>query len=84
MDNCKAISTPISKGQHLDKSMFLKSDIIGLKMRIIPYAWAIGSLTFAMISIRPDICDAIGLVSWFQFDPGEEHWRAVKRIRRYL
>ena len=39
---------------------------------------------YAMMCTRPDICYAVGLVSWFQSNPGQKHWMAVKRILRYL
>ena len=32
-------------------------------MRWIPYASAIGSLMYAMLCTRPDICYAVGIVS---------------------
>ncbi|XP_075095074.1 secreted RxLR effector protein 161-like [Nicotiana tabacum] len=39
---------------------------------------------YAMVCTRPDICQAVGLVSRYQTDPGLAHWQAVKRIMRYL
>ena len=33
------------------------------RMRGIPYASAVGSLMYAMLCIRPDICFAVGMVS---------------------
>ena len=53
-------------------------------MSKVPYASAIGSLMYAMLCTRPDICFAIGMVSCYQSNPGLAHWRAVKRILRYL
>ena len=37
-----------------------------------------------MLCTRPDICYAVGIVSRYQSDPGEEHWIAVKHILKYL
>ncbi|XP_042973079.1 secreted RxLR effector protein 161-like [Carya illinoinensis] len=37
-----------------------------------------------MMCTRPDICYTVGLVSRFQSNPGLAHWKAVKRIMRYL
>ena len=54
------------------------------RMRGISYASAVGSLMYAMLCTRPDICFAIGMVSRYQSDPGEEHWIAVKHIFKYL
>ena len=39
---------------------------------------------YAMLCTRPDICFAVGMVSRYQSDPGEEHWTAVKHIFKYL
>ena len=39
---------------------------------------------YAMVSTRPDISHAVGVVSSFMANPGEEHWRAVKWVLRYL
>ena len=54
------------------------------RMRGIPYASAVESLMYAMLCTRPDICFAVGMVSRYQSDPGEEHWIAVKHIFKYL
>ena len=53
-------------------------------MSRIPYASAVGSLMYAMLCTRPDICYAVGVVSRYQSDPGEQHWIAVKHILKYL
>ena len=54
------------------------------KMARVPYANAVGRLMYAMMCTRPDICYVVGLVSRFQSNPGLAHWKAVKRILRYL
>ncbi|XP_071723237.1 secreted RxLR effector protein 161-like [Rutidosis leptorrhynchoides] len=53
-------------------------------MKQVPYASAIGSLMYAMMCTRPDICYAFGMVSRYQSNPGQARWKAVKRILRYL
>ncbi|KAM6577772.1 hypothetical protein CsatB_029609 [Cannabis sativa] len=53
-------------------------------MAKIPYASAVGSLMYAMLCTRPDICYAVGIVSRYQSNPGQEHWNAVKYILKYL
>ena len=53
-------------------------------MKNVSYASTVESLIYAILCIRPDICYAIGLVSRYQSNPGEAHWKAVKRILRYL
>ena len=53
-------------------------------MRRIPYASAVGSLMYAMLCTRPDICFAVGMVARYQSNPGQGHWIAVKKILKYL
>ena len=53
-------------------------------MRRVPYASVVGSLIYAMLCTRPDICYAVGIVSRFQSNPGLDHWIAVKHILKYL
>ncbi|TYK14490.1 gag/pol protein [Cucumis melo var. makuwa] len=53
-------------------------------MSNIPYASAIGSLMYAMLCTRPDICYSVGIVSKYQSNPGRDHWTAVKNILKYL
>ena len=53
-------------------------------MAHVPYANAVGSLMYAMICTRPNIYFAIGIVSRFQSNPRLAHWKAIKRILRYL
>ena len=43
------------------------------RMRGILYASTVGSLMYAMLCTRPDICFVIGMVNRYQSDPGEEH-----------
>src|SRR5215216_1434992 len=54
------------------------------KMKVIPYASAIGSIRYAMLCTRPDVCLAISLAGRYQSNPGMDHWTAVKNILKYL
>ena len=53
-------------------------------MRQVSYTSAVGSLIYAMICTRPDICYSVGMVSRYQSNPGLKHWQAVKHILKYL
>jgi len=55
-----------------------------MEMSRVPYASAVGSLMYFMMCSRPDITQAVGVVSRFMADPGKEHWNVVKRIIRYI
>ena len=53
-------------------------------MKVIHYASAIGSIMYAMLCTRPDVCLAISLAGRHQSNPGVHHWTAVKNILKYL
>jgi hypothetical protein len=53
-------------------------------MSRVPYSSAVGSLMYAMVCIRPDISNVVGVVSMYMNNPGKEHWEAVKWILKYL
>src|SRR4030043_1292207 len=53
-------------------------------MKVIPYAFSIGSIMYAMMCTRPDVCLAICLAGRYQSNPGVDHWTAVKNILKYL
>ena len=54
------------------------------KMKDVPYASAIGSIMYAMLCTRPDVCLAISLAGRYQSNPGVDQWTAVKNILKYL
>ena len=53
-------------------------------MRRFPSASVVGSLMYAMLCTRPDICYAVSMVSRFQSNSGPDHWTVVKNILKYL
>lgn len=53
-------------------------------MSIVPYASVIGSLMYAKICMRPNISQAVGVLSQFMANLGQVHWDAVKRVFIYL
>ncbi|GMJ14768.1 hypothetical protein HRI_005146000 [Hibiscus trionum] len=84
MQDCKPIYTPLPINFKLSSSMSPSSEEERMEMSRVPYASAVGSLMFAMICTRPDIAQAVGVVSRYMANPGREHWNAVKRILRYI
>jgi len=71
-------SVPLSKSQSPSKL----EDIA--KMKNVPYHEAVGSLMYVAMGTRPDIAFATLTVAQFSDNPGWAHWKAVKRIFRYL
>ena len=84
MENSKKGTLPFRHGVHISKEQSPKTLEQKERMSRIPFASAVGSLMYVMLCTRPDICYAVGIVSRYQSDPGEEHWIAVKHILKYL
>ena len=84
MENSKRGLLPFRHGIHFSKEQSPKTPEEKELMSKKPYASAVGSLMYATLSTRPDICYAVGVVSRYQSYPGVEHWIAVKHILKYL
>ena len=58
------------------------------RMKVIPYASAIGSIKYAMLCTKPVVYLAMSLARGYDLDPGVDHLTAVKiilrRLRRYF
>ncbi|XP_059633008.1 secreted RxLR effector protein 161-like [Cornus florida] len=53
-------------------------------MEVIPYASAVGCLMYVQVCTRPDIAFAVGMLGRYQSNLGMDHWRAAKKVMRYL
>jgi hypothetical protein len=84
MADCKPMSAPMDPNVKLSKGMSPKTRSEEENMKTVPYQNAVGSLMYVMTGTRPDIAYAVGAVSAYNANPGEAHWKAVKRIIRYL
>ena len=60
-------------GSSLSANQCPKTPVEIERMRGIPYASTVGSLMYAMLCTRLDICFVVGMVSRYQSDPAEEH-----------
>ena len=54
------------------------------RMKVIPYASAIGSIKYAMLCTKHVVYLAMSLARGYNSDPGVDHWTAVKIILIYL
>ena len=54
------------------------------RMKVIPYASAIGSIKYAMLCTRPIVYPTLSLAREYNSDLGVDHWTAVKIILRGL
>jgi hypothetical protein len=77
--DCKSAPTPddptvismLRKNRRITRDQLRYSQIIGLLMYLASTA-------------RPDILFAVSKLSRFVSNPGDEHWKALKRVMRYL
>ena len=84
MENSKKGTLPFRHGVHLSTEQSPKTIEQKERMSRIPFSSTVGSLTYVKLCTRLDICYAVGIVSRYQSNPGEEHWIAVKHILKYL
>ena len=84
MKGAKFVTTLLVKHFKLTKHLSPKIPKEKEYMTKIPYASMVGSLMYAMVCTRPDIAQAVGVVSRFMNNPRKGHWEAIKWILRYL
>ena len=53
-------------------------------MSRIRYASTVESIMYVMTCMRLDVAYSLGVVSRYQSDPDENHWKVVKKIFKYL
>ena len=84
MQNSKPGDTPVAKGDKFSLNQCPKNSLESQEMQKIPYASAVGSLMYAQVCTRPDIAYIVGMLGRYLSNPGMDHWRAAKRVMRYL
>ncbi|XP_061338507.1 secreted RxLR effector protein 161-like [Gastrolobium bilobum] len=77
MTDCNPVSTPMEPGLKLSKYDG------GERVDPSYYRSLVGSLRY-LTCTRPDLCLSVGIISRFMEDPGYTHWKAAKRILRYV
>ena len=65
----------------MDRNAYL-SGFEGLA--VAPYREAIGSVMYLMTGTRPDLAFAIGQLARNVEQPADGHWKALKRVFRYV
>ena len=77
MDQSNKGFLPVLHGVKLSQTQCLTTAEYREKMKDVPYASAIGSIMYAMLCTRPDVCLAISLAWRYQSNPGVDHWTTV-------
>jgi hypothetical protein len=73
MNNVKPVLVPLASHFKLSSSLCPSTKEENEYMSRIPYANAVGSLMYTMVSTRPNISHAVGVVSRYMENPGKEH-----------
>lgn len=76
MAECKPVYTPLENGMKFEKGE--QSDLES------KYRSLIGCIMYIAVCTRPDIAYAASLLSQFNNCHSETHWKAAKRVLRYL
>lgn len=79
MSDCKPVTTPMDIGAKLKKNETPNEDDLKL-----PYRELVGAITYLSSTTRPDIAFAVSYLGQFNNCFGSEHWKAAKRVLRYL
>ncbi|KAJ3691578.1 hypothetical protein LUZ61_020742 [Rhynchospora tenuis] len=77
IDYCNPVCTPVESRTKLSRYDE------GKAVDATQYRSLVGSLCYLMC-MRPDIAYGVGLVSRYMEDPKMSHWKAIKRIIRYV
>ena len=84
MHSCSSCAAPIQKGDKLSKSQCPQDEKERAEMEKVPYASIVGSLMYAQVCTRPNIAFAVNALGRYLSNPGLNHWKAVKKVMRYL
>ncbi|KAL0300300.1 UNVERIFIED_CONTAM: Retrovirus-related Pol polyprotein from transposon TNT 1-94 [Sesamum angustifolium] len=84
MSACSSTAAPIVKGDKFGIHQSPQNSLEENQMKNIPYASVVGSLMYVQVCTRPDIAFAVGMLGRYQSNPGIEHWKAAKKVMRYL
>jgi hypothetical protein len=75
--DCHPAPTPYDPSMLLRKNQRIVRDQL-------TYSQIIGSLMYLASATMPDISYAVSKLSRFVSKPGDDHWRALERVLRYL
>ena len=88
MEQSKKEFLPVLQGVKLSKTQNPTTTEDRERMKVIPYASAIGSIKYDMLCTRSVVCLAMSLERGYNSDPRVDHWTSVKiilrRLRRYF
>ena len=84
MEQSKKEFLPVLQGVKLSKTQNPTTAENRKRMKVIPYASAIGSIKYSMLCTRPIVYLTMSLARGYDSDPGVDHWTAAKVMLSYL
>ena len=84
MTDCSTEASPMDDRKRLSKDMCPVTTEQKAETEKNPYRETVGSLLQLSNATRPDISQDVSQIAKYMADPGSKHWKAVKRILRYL
>mgnify|MGYP000385546506 FL=1 len=84
MSECKPIATPMTVPCKLSTNDSPKTEEEEKLVQTLPYRQILGSIRYLVSCTRPDLSYSAGFLSRFMQNPGIAHWKALKRVLRYL
>ena len=73
MEQSKKEFLPVLQGVKLSKTQSLTTAEGRGRTKVVPYAFVIGSIRYAMMSTAPDVCLATCLARGYKGDPGVDY-----------
>ena len=73
MINAKPVSTPLVSHFNLSVKQSPSTEAELEEMKKITYASAVGCLMYTMVCTRPDLAQALRVVSKYMSNPGRDH-----------
>ncbi|XP_031248632.1 secreted RxLR effector protein 161-like [Pistacia vera] len=72
------------EGDKFNLNQCPKNDFEREQMKNISYTSVVRSLMYAQVYTRPNIAFVVGMLGRYQSNLGIDHWRAAKKVMRYL
>ena len=84
MQSCSSVKAPIVKSDRFSKGQCPQNDIEREKMKAVLYSSVVGSSMYAQVCTRPNFAFVVSMLGRYLSDPGQSHWKATKKVLRYL
>ena len=84
MQSFSSGKAPIVKDDRFSKGQCPQNDIERYQMKIVLYSSIVGSLMYVQVCTRLDIAFFVGVLGRYLSDSGQSHWKAAKKVLRYL